>query len=62
MSDSLGFGVFAGFMLGIVFCIGLSSLPDSGIEKYKKAIEECEKSLPRDKHCKVIGVVDDGQR
>ena len=60
MNDS--FGMFAGFMLGIVFCIGLSSLLDSGIEKYKKDIQECEKTLPRDQQCKVIGVVDDGQR
>ena len=60
MNDSIG--VFAGFMLGIVFCIGLSSLPDSALEKYKKSIKDCEKSLPRDQHCKVIGVVDDGQR
>lgn len=57
MSDSFSYGL--GFLLGIILCGVLVNLPNSALKKYEKAIEECEKSLPRDQHCKVIGVVDD---
>jgi hypothetical protein len=53
MNDfSLGFCT-ATVVLGIV-----ANLPFSSVTKYDKAIKECEKTLPRDQHCKVIGVVD----
>lgn len=57
MNDNSYIGV--GFVLGLVVSVLISSLPMSNSSLYKKAIEECEKSLPRDKHCKVIGVVDE---
>jgi capsular polysaccharide biosynthesis protein len=43
------------FLLGIVVSVGMVS------SQYHDAIKECEKALPRDKHCKIIGVVDDGK-
>lgn len=53
MNDfSLGF-ILATVVIGVV-----ANLPFSTVTKYNTAIKECEKSLPRDKHCKVIGVVD----
>lgn len=56
MNDfALGF-VFATVVIGV-----MANLPFSNVTKYDNAIKECEKSLPRDKHCKVIGVVEDGK-
>lgn len=49
---SLGF-VVATVVIGI-----MANLPFSNVTKYNAAIKECEKTLPRDQHCKVIGVVD----
>lgn len=46
------------FLVGLVFSAGMVSSP---LMEYHDAIKECEKSLPRDKHCKIIGVVDDGK-
>lgn len=46
------------FLVGLAFSAGMVSSP---LAEYHDAIEECEKSLPRDKHCKIIGVVDDGK-
>lgn len=47
---------FWGFVLGVIACIWMSAAPWSDTTKYRDAIKECEKSLPRDKHCKVVGV------
>ena len=44
------------FLVGLVFSAGIVS---STLTEYHDAIKECEKSLPRDKHCKIIGVIDD---
>lgn len=57
-SDDYFGGIVVGFVLGLLVSILLYIVPAAGLSKYKKAIEECEKSLPRDQHCKVIGVVD----
>ena len=46
------------FLLGIVVSVGMVSSP---LTEYHDSIKECEKALPRDKHCKIIGVVDDGK-
>lgn len=48
-----------GFVLATVVIGVIANLPFSNVTKYDNAIKECEKILPRDKHCKVIGVVDD---
>ena len=38
--------------------IWLELSPISDGYKYRTAIAECQKSLPRDKQCRVIGVID----
>jgi hypothetical protein len=46
----------AGALAGWFIAVMLNSLPSSDASKYRAAIAECEKSLPRDQHCLVIGV------
>lgn len=48
----------AGALAGWFVAGMLNSLPLSDASKYRAAIAECEKSLPRDQNCKVIGVKD----
>lgn len=56
MGDDSGSFLVGGF-LGILLCAFLNGcIPSSDAYQYKKAIRECEKSLPRDEHCVVIGV------
>lgn len=52
--------VGVGFMIG-VFTMVILITTSSGTyhSKAKTAIKECQKSLPRDQVCKVIGVVDE---
>jgi hypothetical protein len=45
-------GILMGFLIGAM----LNTLPFSDAERYRRAIKECEKTLPRDQHCVVIGV------
>ena len=47
-----------GFVVAILIIGVIANLPFSNVTKYNDAIKECEKSLPRDKYCKVIGVID----
>ena len=47
---------FAGALISFVIMLWLMASPRSDTTKYRKAIKECEQTLPRDKHCKVIGV------
>ena len=51
-----------GFLVAILIIGIIVNLPISNVSKYNNAIEECEKSLPRDQHCKVIGVLDDSSK
>ena len=53
--------VILSFLMGIVVSGAMVNLPSSPYTKYHDAIKECEKALPRDKHCKIIEVVDDGK-
>ena len=48
------YGILFGFM---IFSI-LNRMPFSDAYKYRAAIQECEKSLPRDQHCRVVGVAE----
>lgn len=50
-------GIIAGFILTTF----ISGLPFSDSYKYRKAIAECEASLTRNQHCKVIGIKDDSK-
>lgn len=53
---------FAGSLIGFVVMLWLVSSPWSDNAKYRNAIKECEKTLPRDQQCKVIGVPDYGNK
>lgn len=46
-----------GVIVGCLLMVALSCLPGSKINLYDKAIEKCEKELPRNQKCKIIGVV-----
>ena len=50
-------------LITLIVCLGIALIscftPSGFVYKYKQAISECEKNLPREKHCKVIGVVDE---
>jgi len=57
---TLLFGMTLSFFLGAAFTLALDSvLPEAPMLEYKKAIEECEKGLPRDQTCKIIGVINE---
>jgi hypothetical protein len=45
-----------GFIIGVMFTGWLNASPWSDSTAYKKAIEECEKTLPRNEHCVVVAV------
>jgi hypothetical protein len=48
---------FAGCVAGIVFfMVLLATLPGSLVRQANEAVQECEKSLPRDQHCKIIAL------
>jgi hypothetical protein len=48
--------VLWGFILGVMVMVWLSASPWSDASLYRNAIKECEKSLPRDEHCVIIGL------
>jgi hypothetical protein len=45
-----------GLFIGMFIAALLNTLPFSDAEQYRRAIKECERTLPRDQHCVVIGV------
>mgnify|MGYP003348100252 CR=1 FL=1 len=48
---------FAGCFVGMfVFAGALSMIPTSLVKQANDAVQECEKSLPRDQHCKVVAL------
>ena len=51
------FGFFFGILFGVVL-VGLiqSVNPSASVNIVSKAMEECEKSLPRDQKCVIIAV------
>jgi hypothetical protein len=48
--------VFAGMLFGWMIAMILIAAPFSDTSKYRAALKECEQTLPRDQHCKVVGV------
>lgn len=48
----------AGIIIGFMVVVWLNAAPFSDASKYRESLKECEKSLPRDQQCKVIGVPD----
>jgi hypothetical protein len=51
---------WAGFVCGLMMFMLLSVLPFSDSSIYRTAKEECEKNLPRNQHCKIVGVPVEG--
>lgn len=51
-------GIVIGLILGLIIAASLSNLDTSPSTLYFNAIKECEKTLPRNQHCKIIGVID----
>lgn len=47
---------FSGLLIGGLIVMIISSLPFSDAARYRKAIDDCERVLPRNVHCKVVGV------
>lgn len=57
--SELFYAGLVGVLFGITICIFLVSLPGADFFINKALKEECEKSLPRDKTCKLIAVVNE---
>ena len=56
MGDDNGGFIFVCLITFVLVVLMNGCLPSTDAYKYRKAIQECEKSLPRDEHCVVIGV------
>lgn len=55
MGDDGG-SFIAGGLIGITLMLLIQSCSFTDTAKYREAIHECEKSLPRDQHCVVVGL------
>lgn len=55
MTAELKTGFWA-FFCGLIVASLLNTMPFADAEKARRAIKECERTLPRDQYCKVIGV------
>lgn len=56
MNDVAG-AFLTGVLCGVVIIGALCKVvPSSAVQQYRTAIEQCEAKLPRNQHCKVIGV------
>ena len=56
MGDDNG-STFFGVFIGLFIASCLNALPWADASLYSEAKHECEKTLPRNQECKVIGVV-----
>ena len=56
MKDTLATLFFGGLVAIVVLMVAINLSPTSYKNIVDNAINECEKSLPRDQHCKVIAV------
>jgi len=48
--------VWIGICIGWIIACVLNLMPFSDAAIYRKVMNECEKSLPRDQQCVIIGV------
>jgi hypothetical protein len=48
--------IFAGIFFASFVLLMFGKMPNSPLVQYDKAITECEKSLPSDKNCHIVGV------
>lgn len=49
-------GVAVGFILGFALCIAVFNLPWTDNYKAQTAVQECEKTIPRNQHCVIIAI------
>ncbi len=57
MNENTIWAFFIGVMCGVYLLMMLIAfIPDTWYAQAKVAIAECEKSLPRDQHCKLTAV------
>ena len=56
MKDTLATLFFGGLVAIVVLIVAINLSPTSYKNIVDNAINECEKSLPRDQHCKIIAV------
>ena len=56
MNTSCVLIIFLTMFLTLVIIV---NIPGTKIDQYDIAIEECQKNLPRNQHCKIIAVIDD---
>jgi len=54
-TQAFGLGIMVGVLFVFIMCV---VTPWSSPNLYHEAIAQCEAKLPRDQHCKVIGVID----
>jgi len=52
MKRDTAYAILLGFLLGAI----LNTMPWADAEQYRRAKQECEKTLPRNQHCIVVGV------
>lgn len=55
MGDDSGAAIF-GFIFGIIAMVVVNTFPFTDSAKYRDAIKQCEKTLPRNEHCVVVGL------
>ncbi len=55
MSDIL-YGVLIGFIAGVITVSAVAHMPSSKMSIMHEMVKDCEKSLPRDQHCKIIAL------
>lgn len=56
MKDTLG-TLFAGTVIGIFIVVALiDTSPTSHKNIVENALKDCEQSLPRDQHCKIVAL------
>lgn len=51
--------IIVGFLIGSIFTLNIIRYGDTIANKAIKAIAVCEQSIPRGKHCKLVGVIDE---
>lgn len=51
--------IIIGFLFGALFTLIIIRYGNTIANKAITAINVCEQSLPRDQHCKLVGVVED---
>ena len=55
MGDDNG-GFIFGCIFGVIIMVLVNTFPFTDSAKYRDAIRECEKTLPRNEHCVVVGL------